>query len=167
MSYKRLSIFSSSIYPTSPDSMQEWATPRPSDAFSMGVYPRSKLSAYLRAYWSTSQSPILRPTPSSPTTHILHVPLATPNIPRLPQMVHTHPRHLPLPSVLTPTPYTFVPLPAKHSSIDCITLDTQIDALSLRKLYIDKHPLRGRRVNELDEEEEVTLEELLPRLAMR
>ncbi|KAG6907403.1 hypothetical protein DXG01_009015 [Tephrocybe rancida] len=71
-------------------------------------------------------------------------------------------------SILTLTLYTFGALPTKHSLIDCIALYTQIDALSIHKLYVDReHHLQGGCVKELADDDEPTLEALLPRLTMR
>ncbi|KAG6908553.1 hypothetical protein DXG01_004186 [Tephrocybe rancida] len=75
-------------------------------------------------------------------------------------------------SILTLTLCALGPLPIKHSSIDCIALYTQIDALPFRKLYIDHQRsllgfLPGIYLKELEDNDELMLEELLPRLKMR
>ncbi|KAG6908554.1 hypothetical protein DXG01_004187 [Tephrocybe rancida] len=71
-------------------------------------------------------------------------------------------------SMLTLILHTFGPIPTKHFPIDCIALYTQLDALPIRKLYIDRQrSLQGLYVKELEDDDELTLEELLPRLAMR
>ncbi|KAG6908559.1 hypothetical protein DXG01_004192 [Tephrocybe rancida] len=137
---------------------------------------------YLIVYSSTSRSPILRvlidhkfiddifeshdPLSLSNLTSLTSLTLPLKSPASLKWCTHTL---LTLPSshsILTLTLYISGPLPTKHSQIDCIALYTQIDALSIRKLNIDdRRFLRGRRMKELEDDDKLTLEELLPRLA--
>ncbi|KAG6908556.1 hypothetical protein DXG01_004189 [Tephrocybe rancida] len=116
---------------------------------------------FLRAYSSDFESH--HPLSLSHLTSLMSLSLPLTSPASLKWCTHTL---LTLPSslsILTLNLYIFGPLPTKHSQIDCIALYTQIDALPFRKLYIDRQPsLPGLYVQELEDDDELTLEELLP-----